>query len=347
MNISSTHVIHGCKTALAAVLAYTITTLLNLELGYWAVLTSVIVMQVYVADSVEMCLYRFSGTIAGAFFGVLVMLVTPKDVFSISIALFITIGICSFLTRYQTRYRMAAITVVIIVMTGISADNIIFFAMSRVFEICIGILCAFTVSVLIAPKRRVDLLMGRLESQSADCADKCTALVDAFVSRQRHVEQTFVDELLKNVWDNHAMLQKIRQHEALIYHKKLDRHFSDKVTLMSRSTEHLRNMVRTLNSPGRQDYDIIMARELETIAKESGKTLSAIMGGHIPPANEADELEQAIAALDTRLITIRNQGMIRRFDTDKLIQVFSFYSSLRYFAEDILSGAKKILNEES
>jgi uncharacterized membrane protein YccC len=73
MNISSTHVIHGLKTAFAAVLTYAITTFLNLEFGYWAVISAVIVMQVYVADSVEMCLYRLSGTAAGALLGVLVI----------------------------------------------------------------------------------------------------------------------------------------------------------------------------------------------------------------------------------------------------------------------------------
>jgi uncharacterized membrane protein YccC len=57
MEILSTHMIHGFKTAFAAVLAYTITILLKSEFGYWAVISTVIVMQVYVADSVEMCLY--------------------------------------------------------------------------------------------------------------------------------------------------------------------------------------------------------------------------------------------------------------------------------------------------
>ena len=101
MHISSTHVIHGLKTATAAVMAYIITTALNLEFGYWAVISTVIVMQVYVADSVAMCLYRFSGTLIGALLGVLVILVVPKTPFFTGIALFLTIGICSFLTRYK------------------------------------------------------------------------------------------------------------------------------------------------------------------------------------------------------------------------------------------------------
>ncbi len=136
--------IHGLKTALAAVLAYATTMLLNLEFGHWAVISTVIVMQIYVADSIEMCLYRLSGTTVGAILGVLVLFVTPPNSIFIGVALFMTIGICSFLTRYKTRYRMAAITVVIIVMTGIDVENIFIFGLFRVFEIAIGILCSFT-----------------------------------------------------------------------------------------------------------------------------------------------------------------------------------------------------------
>jgi uncharacterized membrane protein YccC len=73
-------------------------------------------MQIYVADSVEMCLYRLSGTTVGAILGVLVLFAIPKNGLFIGLALFLTIGICSFLAHYKNCYRMAAITVVIIVM---------------------------------------------------------------------------------------------------------------------------------------------------------------------------------------------------------------------------------------
>ncbi len=334
-----THVTHGIKTAFATVLAYAITTLLHLEFGYWAVISTVIVMQIYVADSIEMCLYRLSGTIAGALVGVLVLLITPKTDFFIGIALFVTIGICSFLSRYKNRYRMAAITVVIIVMTGSHTDNIFSFGMARVFEIFIGILCAFAVSIFIFPKKRVDVLMDKLEQQSKACSQKCRILVKAFISKQQNVQETLVDELVKDIWDNHALLQKIRLHEALIYHKSFNKNFSKKVSLMSRSAEHLRNMVRTLNSLDENGYDIIMADELEALAKESGDTLVRLMKNDALP--EAKTLEARVADLDTKLINIRKEGLIRRFDSKRLIQVFSFYSSLLYFAQDIIDSTKK------
>ncbi len=340
MNLSSTHVIHGFKTALAAVLAYAVTTLFNLEFGFWAVLSTVIVMQVYVADSIELCLSRFTGTLIGALLGVLVILVVPKTDFFIGCALFVTIGICGFLTHYRTRYRMAAITVVIVVMTGAQAQDIMRFGTYRVLEICVGILCAFFVSVLVLPRRKVDVLKEKLEAQARECGEKCTVLVEAFISKQQNVKEDLVDDLVKDVWANHALLQKVSQHEALLYHRKFNENFPAKVAVLSRSAEHLRNLVRTLNSLDGDGYDIVMSRELKNLAAESGKALVSLVKSESSPAT--NDLKQLISDLDIKLVNIRKEGLIRRFDSKRLIQVFSFYSSLYYFSEDILAGIENL-----
>lgn len=336
MRILSTHIIHGFKTATAAVLAFALTTALNLEFGYWAVISTVIVMQVYVADSVEMCLYRFSGTMIGALLGVLVILVLPKTPLFIGIALFLTIGICSFLTRYKSRYRMAAITVVIVIMTGLQTQNAWVFGLSRVLEICIGILCAFAVSVLVFPQRKLDVLRAKLEKQARACADNCRALVKAFIARQQNVEELPITALANDIWDNHALLEQIHRHESLIYSKKFDARFAHKVAVINRCVEHLRNMVRTLNALDDEGYDIIMARELENIAEISGKALVLFVKNESLGVEE--DLARAVAELNAKLLDIRKEGLIRRFDSQKLVQVFSFYSSLLYFADDILAG---------
>lgn len=88
--MESTHPIHGLKTALASLLAFSLTILFELEPGYWAIISTVIVMQVFVADSVEMCLYRFTGTVMGAGLGVLVLQLVPKTPLFISLLYFST-----------------------------------------------------------------------------------------------------------------------------------------------------------------------------------------------------------------------------------------------------------------
>lgn len=48
-----------------------------------------------------------------------------------------------------------------------------------------------------------------------------------------------------------------------------------------------------------------------------------------------------MAALDTKVLNIREKGLTLWFSSRRLIQVFSFDSSLLYFAEDIPGGTKK------
>ena len=323
---------------MAAVLAHGITTQLQLEFGYWAVISAVIVMQIYVADSVEFCLYRLSGTTLGALLGIGVLQVVPKSELWVSVALFVTIGICSFLTRFRTQYRMAAITVVIVVLTGIHVEDSIAFGLYRILEIFVGIFCAFLVSILVFPQRRVDVLRQKLIAQAKECREVCLVLVGAFNARQRNVDEDLVDPLIKEAWSNHTQLAKVRQHEALIYQSKFDQSFKEKVILMGRSVDHLHNMARTLNTIDDQGFDIIMSRELVGLAQNACDVLVAFMEGR--KHTGAKTLEAALADLDDKLIHLRRNGRIKRFDSKRLVQIFSFYSSLHYFAQDILAGVK-------
>lgn len=99
-------------------------------------------------------------------------------------------------------------------------------------------------------------------------------------------------------------------------------------------------MVRTLNSLDGDGYDIIMSREIKTLATESGKALVGLMRNE--SAATVKDLEKLISELDIRLVNIRKEGLIRRFDSKRLIQVFSFYSSLYYFSEDILAEMESL-----
>lgn len=331
-----THYIHGFKTALAAILAYGVTAAFGLEFGYWAVISTVIVMQVYVADSIELCLYRLSGTLIGAALGVGVMLLIPRTPVWTGAALFVSVAFCTVLTRYRTRFRMAAITLVIIIMTASASDNILVFGLERVLEIAIGILCAFLVSVLVFPKRKADMLRQRMEAQAVTCADLCVQLVTAFNNGQQNVPEGPVEELADAVRKNSAFFISIRRHETRIYN--LGKDFQPKVLLLARAAENLRAMARILNSLTGPGHDIILAKELCDLSKTSGKALNDLIKGD--PDCPLEELATMVRDLDEKLLAIRKEGLTHRFDLKRLVQVFSFYNSLKYFAEDILAEAR-------
>ncbi|MFO7753641.1 MAG: FUSC family protein [Desulfobacteraceae bacterium] len=336
--IPSIHMIHGIKTAVAAVLAYLITGFFGFEFGYWAVISAVIVMQVYVADSVKMCFYRFSGTLIGAFLGVTVLALFPENSFWVGIELFLTIGLCSFLTHYNTRYRMAAITVVIVIMTAQDAPQIVLVGVSRVLEIGIGILCAFVVSVVVLPRRKVDVLKHNLSDQAKGCSEKYQFIVRSFLDGQQSIDADFLEPLPEGIWSNHEILENIRQHEALIYPRQFSRNLAVQVATMNRVLGHLRAMIRTLSATENKGFDIIMKKELQILSEKSGNMLVKLSENRVSSEDRA-EVEQALQDADARLLELRRQGVTHRFDLKKLLQVFAFYNSMHHFADDLLDAA--------
>jgi hypothetical protein len=185
-------------------------------------------------------------------------------------------------------------------------------------------------------------LRNKLEAQAMGCSEKCNFLVNAFISKQKNVDESLMDSLIKDIWNNQSFFLNIRRHEALIY--KLNENFPAKVFVMGRVAEHLRNMVRILNSLDTKGFDIIMSKELMDISKISGEALVALMKND--PAFDKKELERLVQKMDSKLLDIRKEGLTSRFDVKRLVQVFSFFSSLKYFAEDILSGADKIMSKK-
>lgn len=337
------HWIHGIKTAIAAGLCYGITTFYNLEYGYWAVISTVIVMQVYVADSIRMCLYRLSGTIIGALMGIGSLLYFPDTMAGRLFAVLLPVGICSFMTHYNPRYRMAAITAVIVIMTGFSAPDKLGFAFARIIEIAIGIFCAFVVSVLIFPVRVVDVLKENMRNQALECCEKYDILARAFLNGQQRVDEALLEDLTRKVWKNHELFQSIKQHEALIYHKKFSKDMKMVISTMDKVVEHLRTMVRTLNVTEGARFDIIMEKELTVLAKQSKEALMILVGNHAsagPGSTGTAHLSQAIAATEERLHALRSQGVTTRFDLHKLEQFYSFYHSMHYLAEDLVAAVE-------
>src|SRR3954468_24472766 len=76
------------RMSAAGLISYALAHLLGLTGDYWAVLTTVIVMQASVGGSLKATIDRFLGTIGGAAWGAAVTLMLPRtDVWSTGVAL--------------------------------------------------------------------------------------------------------------------------------------------------------------------------------------------------------------------------------------------------------------------
>jgi uncharacterized membrane protein YccC len=324
---------HALKTGIAAVLAYGIALLFHLKHGYWAPLSSVIVMQVYVADSMQMCLYRFSGTAVGAVIGGIAILLFPATPVMTVLALFCSVAFCAYMTRYNSRYRMASITVCIVVLASLDQENRLVFGMFRVVEIGVGVTAAFVVSVLLWPVRAGTALKARLMERFDDCAHAYETIMEAFLSLQSGLDSELLDRLQADIREGRALYQKVMNHERRIYHEDTDL-LGLKVVTLGKCGAHLQAMLQALNSEQGQGYEIIMAEELRHLAYVTMDVMHCIATGC---SLNMDTLAKALDRAEVRLMALRQDGATRRFNLQKLIQFFAFYHEVRSMGKDILA----------
>lgn len=379
-DISPAHIRHGVKTGIAAILALALTNVLHVDYGYWAVISAVIAMQMNVADAIEMCLYRFVGTVMGAVMGVIAIVTLPDTPVWNGVSLFFTTGLCAFLTRWDPRYRMAAITVSIVILASAGHTERIDVGLFRVLEIAVGVGCAFVVTVTLWPVRVAVGLRRDLAVQVEGCADYLVTLVNRFLTRQAHLPDDLLDPLARAAPRNRERLSKVRRHESLIYF--YDNQPLDTLsTVVERTTDHLRVMLRSLNACDANGHDIMMDAELRALAETVSHTLrhmarmaigvtgarsAATVPGRLaalrarlrrrgrdaaapaaePPAHPQTALDQAIARADARLRTLREAGATKRFDLTMLTQFYAFYYALRQLAEDVKNLAARMTDEE-
>lgn len=339
----SAHVRHGVKTGLATVLAYAVTDWLGLPMGFWAVLSAVIVMQINVADSISMCLYRFTGTALGAAIGLALLLVVPKTPWAMGAALFMAVGFCAYMTRYSSRYRMAAITAVIVLLAGAHEPDPVTFSLYRVFEIGVGVACAFAVSVLLWPARAGVALRERLQQQFANAAERYDAVNEAFLSRQSPLPDAFLSELDTEVRENRELLQKALRHERLLYNDDTAL-LSRQVGMLERCLDHMHALLGAVNTAYGEGFPLIMEPELRALAKASEDAMRHLGQGRAP---DPTPLRQALAASQKRLHELRQEGKTRRFHLRKMLQIMAFIYNSQALAEDLLRGIEQAAHTSS
>lgn len=327
------HVRHGIKTALATILALVAAKALGLHFGYWAALSAVIVMQVSVADSVQMGWYRVTGTAIGAAMGVVAITAVPDTEIMNSAALFLAVGVCAFMTRYNSRYRMAAITATIVIMASTGQPDRVVYGLERVVEIAIGVGCAFAVSVLLWPLKATTALRRRLEAHFGQSADYYSMLVESYLDRQTPLSPHLLDVFSKAVHANRAQWRQARRHEGLIY-RDATRDIDDRIDILERCAQHMRSMLRSLDDvQGEAGFDVIMAAELREIAQAVVQAMDAVAEGGTP---STQRLRAALEAADKRLADLRGQGVTRRLSLARLMQFFSFFHAMRSIARDVV-----------
>jgi uncharacterized membrane protein YccC len=279
-----------------------------------------------------MSLYRFTGTAIGAGMSVLMILVFPPTPGWTLAAIFLGTGVCAYLTRYNARYRMAAITLAITFLTSLGADHRVEFTLFRVAEIGIGVLCAFVVSVAVWPNRTASVLQERLRVQYAQVAANLVLLMDSFLEHQRKVDPDLFFDLARDAQSNRELFNKVYSTERRFYRDDLAQ-LSTQVNVLNSVVERLQSTPNLLNEVEGEGWDIIMTPELQRLAQAAANALRAIgAGAHY----DSRPLATAVDQVEKRFIELREQGVIERFEVRRYFQVMGFINTVQHLGEYLL-----------
>ncbi len=326
------YLLHGAKTALAVTLSCFVVHTVGVSGGVMAALSALVVMQMRVADTVDLSGLRLLGALIGAAVGTAGLLIAPDNIRGVLAALFVSTLVCTFINRWNPRFRMAAVAAAAVILAGAGQPDKIAVAGHQLLEICIGVVIALSVSVFIRPVRAAEALYVSLGRQCRLAAQTLDQLTNAFLDHQRHLPPTVLDPFLLAVRENHEMLSKVREHEALLYYKE-HAQLGHLVQGLDQVTTHLNSLFDALDDLHDEGTELIMAPELRALSDAISATLMHIT----EPASAAPwpDLTLQERACKARMHELRIEGKLKRFSTDKMVQILAFYLALLHLSATV------------
>jgi uncharacterized membrane protein YccC len=168
----------------AAVLAFAVARLLGFPHGYWAVITSIIVMQASLGGSLKAAIDRLLGTMAGALYGAAISITIPHDTtLALGTAMVAAILPLALLAAVKPGFKVAPVTafIVLVPLSGQAAPPLDY-ALDRIMEITIGSLVGLATSLLVLPARAHHVLAETAARAAQLNADLMVSLVEGLLS---------------------------------------------------------------------------------------------------------------------------------------------------------------------
>lgn len=327
------HIRQALVTALAAIASYWVAYWFRLPEAYWAVISSIIVMQSSIGATVGASWNRLAGTALGAFMGALFATFWGTNVWAFGVAVAVTVWLCASLGLLES-YRLAGVTVAVVMLAGRTE----FFwtkAVRRFLEVAVGIIVSVVITGMTWSSRaRKDLLGGISRALVA-----MQALYSAIVSRYRGEEGAPIQERRAEV---RAILQN---NDKLLKEAAYEPAMGTSPTVLALWGDHLKRILLAINAlelATRDGQSGMM--HYSGFEPELGNLLSAISQGLYELSRAAAEghdiqnrkrLEAAVTALDAKVSEVRGRGITLGFNLEDTLRFYAFVSALRNLAREL------------
>ena len=301
---------HAFKTALAAAISLYISHWIGLEYAYWAAISAIIVMQADLGGSIQAGFSRFTGTFIGAGVGILCLSVLPPSPTLLACGVFIVILFCSCFPGLKGSFRIAGITVAIVVIGAPPGASPIFFGMERCLEIVVGVVSAVVISVTLWPSRAAYLLRHELGIQLLEAASLYRAAMEHLLDKGPGVNALALAGLSERVRHNRELLAKARRESAPFSGREaaLLGRFTDAMERLAGHARALDRLARSLPSSG---YQAKLDEDMRALTRATTLTLQHLAGDITkrPEAGRAPDLRPLLHRAGERMQELRSQGV--------------------------------------
>jgi uncharacterized membrane protein YccC len=321
-------IINAAKTAVAAALAWWIAKRLGMPDGYWASISSVIVLQSNVGSTIQASRNRFIGTAIGATVGIIFSLygVLPWNYI---LAVIVSLSICGLLGMANS-LRISGVTVSIVML--VESAGHVYLAWFRVSEVFLGIVTALAISTLILPDRARLRLRDGLAQEFLVESSYFEAILEGFggaPSKKLSALSGDVSALLKS---NNQLLLAARSEPSG------GEGWREGLSMLSQFGRSLFDALRALELAVQGSHEDGYAQQLEP---ELGKLALHIRNGfhHVafcihewnfaPPPPEIN-LEQDILDLEARMDSVRHKGV--GFSQAEILRAYAVQLHLKQVA---------------
>lgn len=328
---------HALKTALAAVAAWVLAGLVGLEQGYWAVITVLIVMQSNLGGSVSAGWSRFLGTAVGAVLGALTVEMLGPGPWSLGLAVFLTILVCSYLVVLHQSFRMAGITAAIVIFLGSEGSGVWVVALNRFLEISLGIFIALAVSVFVWPSRaRTGLARGLARALNMS-AELLTLIVNSHMRGDYEGERIgpLNRELHAGLEKNRELLAQARREPRGV--TRAEEALIAAMRGQQRIYEYLQAMDHAAREAGKTGPQNLAVGEIKDLAENMAQGMNSlarvIKGAETP--NAPLDLEPGFKRLEERLMELRKTRAYAEYALEDVQNFFTFAYNLKEAAREL------------
>ena len=333
---------HALKSTLAAVIAMAVTEAVGLKQGYWAVITSLLIMQTNLGGSIAAGWSRLLGTSVGAAIGVVSLILLGYGPVSLGTGVLLTILICSGAKMLRDSSRLGAVTATVIIMLGAHAGNgplnAVRLGFDRFLEIVIGIAVGLAVTFIVWPSRAKQGLAGGIAGVLRELTNLYSLVFTGWQDGECRVGD--IDGLRKNLRitraQNRTLLVEAQKEPGGL--TKPEQIMISLMNFEDRMFEDVLAMEHASSPIGLEGLRHKLHPELTALFEATlaamGNLAGDIAGGAAPkaPENVALALRQAEGSIKNLRLTKATAA----HELEEVLRFFSFYFGMRSLAEEIL-----------